>query len=409
MTNIGLIVEYNPFHNGHLHHLQEARKAYPGSSIICVMSGNWVQRGEPAVFNKWARAQMALRGGADVVLELPTVFALQSADRFAFGAIGTLKGAGIVNHLCFGSELGDLSPLQKIAQLLAEEPAPFKELLKETLSAGHSYPTALSRAAAAYLGQEEILSIIQSPNNILGVEYLKNLIKARSDIHPFTIQRRGAHYHSKDIEGRIASATAIRQGLCDDNTRITQAMPASSNKIISREIEKGRGPIFPKALGPALMTLLRRASLKELQALPDMEEGLPQRFFKACRTTTTLPDFLHTIATKRYTLPRLQRILCYLYLGISHQDLKASNKAGPQYLRVLAFSPEGRETLHAIKKEGRLPLVTRPAKYFRHSTSLTGKKMLAADIKAADLYNLLCPRPAARTGSDDFTTSPLQL
>lgn len=134
--HIGLIVEYNPFHNGHLYHLQEAAKALPGSPLICVMSGNWVQRGEPAAFNKWARAQMALQGGADLVLELPLAFALQSADRFAFGAVKTLAGTGVVSHLCFGSELGEVAPLQRIAALLAEEPPRFKNLLKEALGGG---------------------------------------------------------------------------------------------------------------------------------------------------------------------------------------------------------------------------------------------------------------------------------
>ncbi len=408
MTTIGLIVEYNPFHNGHLYHLQEAGKAFPGSRIICVMSGNWVQRGEPAVFNKWARAHMALKGGADVVLELPTVYALQSADRFAFGAIHTLLGCGGVSHLCFGSELGEIEPLKKMAALLAKEPPRLKALLKDLLAAGNSYPAALCQAAADYWCDEEMGRIISSPNNILGIEYLKHLLKAPSDIVPFTILRHGTGYHSLDLQGSIASATAVRKGLREENDQAYQALPPFSREIISREISTGRGPVFWESLGPALMAQLRRAGIKELSALPDMEEGLAQRFFKTCRTTSTLQEFLAQTATKRYTFSRLRRILCYLYLGLSRRDLDAFNKSGPQYLRLLGFSPRGREVLHTIKKQGLLPLITRPAKYFRHSPDKMGKKMLAMDLKGADLYNLLYPSPQARRGAEDFAATPLQ-
>lgn len=407
--DIGLIVEYNPFHNGHLYHLQEAAKAFPDSRLICVMSGNWVQRGEPAAFNKWARARMALEAGADLILELPLAFALQSADRFAFGAVKTLAGSGVVSHLCFGSELGDLGPLKKIAALLAEEPPRFKALLKEALHDGCSYPTALSRACSGYFSDDELSHIIQSPNNILGVEYLKNLLKTRAKITPFTILRTGAGYHSLDLEGSIASASAIRKGLKEGNERIFQALPAAGSRIISLEIKAGRGPVFPEALNEPLMALLRRATLKELSALPDMEEGLPQRFARICRSTATLEEFLARAATKRYTLSRLHRILCYLLMGINRRDLDSFNRAGPRYLRVLGFSPRGQEALHAMKKKGALPLITRPAKYFRHSRDKRGKKMLALDIKGGDLYNLLYPKAPNRRGGEDYSKSPIKI
>ncbi len=410
MHIIGLVVEYNPFHNGHLHHLREAKKTLPDeTAIVCVMSGNWVQRGEPALLNKWARTAMALQGGADLVLELPTAFALQSAENFALGAVQTLAATNVVSHLCFGSEAGEISVLQKIAYLLLKEPPLFKEKLKLLLNKGRSYPAALSQAASLILADHRITKIIKTPNNILGVEYLKNLLKINSKIIPFTIPRKGVSYHSLRLEGNIASATAIRKGLEENGLSfVSQSLPTSSINIIKKEIEAGKAPVFPKALSSSLMILLRRSSLEDLYQLPGMEPGLPERFHKICHSTNTITEVLKAVATRRYTRPRLQRILSYLFLNISNHDLISYNASGPKYLRVLGFSPTGQKILHKIKKTSPLPLVTSPAKYFRYQQDKIGHKMLSLDIKAANLYNLLYPDISARNSGGEFSLSPLK-
>lgn len=411
MHIIGLVVEYNPFHNGHLYHLREAKKTLPGeTATVCVMSGNWVQRGEPALLNKWARTAMALQGGADLVLELPTAFALQSAENFALGAVQTLAGTGVVSHLCFGSEAGEISMLQKIASLLLEEPPLFKEKLRLLLNEGCSYPAALSQAASLILANHKITETIKTPNNILGIEYLKNLLKINSPIIPFTIPRKGASYHSLHMEGNISSATAIRKGLQENGlSSVTHSLPASSTNIIKKEIAAGKAPVFLKALNSSLMTLLRRSSLEDLYQLPGMEPGLPERFYKICRSANTVKEVLENVATRRYTRPRLQRILSYLFLNISNHDLIACNTSGPKYLRVLGFSSVGQKILHKIKKTSPIPLVTNPAKYFRYQQDKFGQKMLSLDIKAADLYALLYPDISAGENGEDFLRPPLRV
>ncbi len=411
MNIIGLVVEYNPFHNGHLYHLKEAKKTLPGkTAIVCVMSGNWVQRGEPALLDKWARTAMALQGGADLVLELPTAFALQSAENFALGAVQTLAGTGVVSHLCFGSEAGEISILQEIASLLLEEPPLFKEKLRLLLNEGHSYPAALSQAASLVLANHKITKTIKTPNNILGIEYLKNISKMNSKIIPFTIPRKGASYHSLHMEGDISSATAIRKGLQEnDLSFVSPSLPSSSTAIIKKEIAAGKAPIFPAALNSSLMALLRRSSLEDLYQLPGMEPGLPERFYKICRSVNTVKEVLETVATRRYTRPRLQRILSCLFLNISNLDLISYNASGPRYLRVLGFSPTGQKILHKIKKISPVPLVTSPAKYFRYQQDKTGYKMLDLDIKAADLYRLLYPDVSAGKEGEEFSRSPLRV
>lgn len=374
------------------------------------MSGNWVQRGEPALIDKWARTKMALYGGADVVLELPASFAFQSAENFALGAIRSLNDTGAVTHLCFGSELGDINPLHKIASLLADEPLELKELIKERLGKGLSYPSALAKSVDLFLNDTMVSQVINKPNNILGIEYLKSLIKINSSIIPFTILREGTGYHSLELEGEIASATAIRRGIKENIIqKIAPTLPSSSMNILIKEIDAGRGPIFYDNLDISILTLLRRATLRELYLLPDMENGLPERFYKACRSKNTINEIIKEVKTKRYTTPRLQRILVYLLLGISKSNIKIFTEHGPKYLRVLGFSSRGQEILHLIKKNSQLPLVTSPSKYFRHCQDKIGHKMLALDIKASDMYTLFYQNHSFRIAGQDFRTPPIKI
>lgn len=217
MKVVGLITEYNPFHNGHKYHLEASKEKASATHSIAVMSGNFLQRGEPALLDKWTRAKMAVDSGVDLVLELPTVFATQSAEYFAHGALSVLEDTNVVDSLCFGSELGDTELLKDIADVLVDEPLEFKNILKKHLNLGLSFPKARSLALKAFFEHakyshfEKIEKIVESPNNILGIEYMKSLIKLKSKITPLTIKRVYSNYHDKDINSSIASATSIRE------------------------------------------------------------------------------------------------------------------------------------------------------------------------------------------------------
>jgi len=254
MKVLGIVVEYNPFHNGHLYHLQASRASCRADCVVGVMSGNFTQRGEPAIINKWARTEMALLNGVDLVIELPCAYAMASAEYFAFGAVKLLDSLGAVDTLCFGSESGNIQKLAEVASILADEPILYKQALKTSLASGKSFPAARQEALSNYLnsllGRDYLSDAITSPNNILGIEYLKALIKLNSKIVPISIERKGSGYHSLELSGEICSATAIRKTLAENNWSdakqlLACALPKQSLAILEREIELGKGPIFP--------------------------------------------------------------------------------------------------------------------------------------------------------------------
>ena len=262
---LGLITEYNPFHNGHLYHLEKSKELCSADYVVCVMSGNFIQRGEPAIVNKWARAEMAVLAGADLVLELPVVYAMASAEFFAYAAIKTLDSIGITDCICFGSESGEIETLDKIAEILCKEPPLFRTLLKEHLAEGKSFPVSRQSALIKYMacsGQIETAGdigfILEQSNNILGIEYLKALKKLGSKIKPYTIKRIDNEYGAQNLTGRISSATSIRKQFesnscawngTDFDSDVAQTMPSSSLNILKKEFGSGRGPVFPESFG----------------------------------------------------------------------------------------------------------------------------------------------------------------
>ena len=407
---IGVVVEYNPFHNGHFHHLDKAREKVPGAYILCVMSGNWTQRGEPALINKWARAEAALKAGADIILELPAVYAVQSAEGFARGAVQTLDATGIVNYICFGSEAGELEPLQKIAKYLETEPPQFKKELQAALKRGLSYPAALQYSLHSLTLSEKtsplLSGIIASPNNILAIEYLKALQKTTSDITPFTIKRRGVGFYDLKAAGEIASATGIRAAISKkDFEMVRETVPKPSYEIILNEIAAGRGPVFQDNYDEIVLSLLRRSSAENIARLPDVSEGMESRFKKAA-DTTSIAGLLKKLKTRRYTRTRLQRVLVYLLLSIQKEWVSRFNTEGPNYLRVLGFSSRGKEILPLMKAKGHLPIVTRPATFLKSSlVPYHAKKMMLYDILATDMFVMGYPLSSQRIGGEDFRKS----
>jgi len=411
MKVLGLVTEYNPFHNGHKYHLLESIKKTDATHTIAVMSGNFLQRGEPALTNKWYRAEMAVREGVDLILELPVLYACSSAEFFSFGAISLLNNLNIVNEVCFGSECGDIEVLTSIAKVLLLEPPVYKESLRNFLSEGLSFPVARAKSLAIYFNNTDISKIVNSPNNILGIEYIKSIFRINSQIIPATIERVVADYHSSDIKANICSATAIRSFLKNTNYSLEdlkKVMPTESFNILTQSFSKGYGPVFLSDLEQSIFMTLRRISKSSLQNIMDVEEGLENRIIQASLKSYDLDQFFACVKTKRYTMTRLQRIIIHTLLNIKTDDYKHYNSlGGPQYVRVLAMNSRGRTLLKKIREVSSLPILTNLSKQFLADEA--AKDMLAFDILASNVYSLGYPCKNNRGASSDYFHHPTLL
>ncbi|BAU27556.1 putative nucleotidyltransferase [Aneurinibacillus soli] len=386
MRTVGLVVEYNPLHNGHVYHFTEAKKQTKAEAAIIVMSGYFLQRGEPAIAGKWARTEMALRMGADLVLEIPFAYAAQNAEQFAFGATATLDATGIVDTLCFGSESGQIERIQKLASLLTDEPDVFRTVFARELARGVSYPTAYGRAAAQLLGDADAQKDTSEPNNILGLNYCLALRRLGSSIIPATITRQKAGYHDTEMtDTRIASATALRKHLLESGSLMTiePYVPSSTLAVLANEQSSGRFPVTWDAFFPHVQHTLLTQTPEELALLHEMTEGLEHRLLAALPHAATFHELMESLKTKRYTWTRLQRLLLYSMLHVTRDQMKQATAEGPSYIRVLGFSDTGRELLRQMKKTARVPILTRVPKE-KHP-------LLALDIRAASVYALAYP------------------
>lgn len=403
MKVLGMVTEYNPFHNGHLYHLEKSKEITGCDYSVCIMSGNYIQRGSPALTNKMVRTEMALKNGVDLVIELPVYFALSSAEFFASYSIKLLDSLGVIDAVCFGSELGKLGPLFDIANILSKQPEEFKTVLDSELKKGVSFATARTVAVQKILNNEEISNIISKPNNILGIEYLKGLINLNSKITPYTIVRHKSEYNSKKTLSNIASATAIRDKLESGNIEdIINLVPKNTYEILQNEISGGRAPIFSGNFENSILTLLRRESKERLLQVNDVTEGLENRIKSNANNCGTIDMLIRGINTKRYTQTRIQRILFGLLLDLKKEIFDSINsQSKPLYIRILGFTSKGKELLPRIKKSG-IPIVTAPHDFLKSCTELQ-REMLLADIRATDIYNLAYPNPSARNAGSDFT------
>lgn len=412
---LGIIAEFNPLHNGHCYFIDQARKLGDFSAIICAMSGNFVQRGEAAICNKWVRARMALEAGVDLVVELPFSSAVRSAFYFARGGIELLSRTGVVTHLAFGSELGRLSTLQTIARLLAYEPSAYKIQLKDYLAQGLSFPVARAKAVHTILGAEidALDSILLQPNNILALEYLRALCLAPASLLPITIPRRGSGYNSSEMSS-YASATAIRQYLRSHpaDGRLADAMPASAFDLLRQEIEAGRAPNYVDGLESAILSILRTTPKERLSRIYEISEGLENRIQEAANLSGSMTELTRSIKSKRYSSTRINRLLLYILLNIESRQMLGFDQVGPQYLHILGFSTKGRKILQEIKNKSSLRLLNRGTEVKAASRDIDDPRargMLQLDVQATDIYTLLYPCSTARVGSQDFTTSPIIL
>lgn len=405
MKVAGIIAEYNPFHNGHKYHLNKSLEKFDGTHSIVVMSGNFLQRGEPAILDKWTRAQMAIDEGADLVLELPFVFACSSAEFFAFGSISLLNSLNLVDYLSFGSEYGKINYLTQISQVLIDEPTNFVQLLKESLNKGLSYPKAREKALCLYFKDDNISNIISSPNNILAIEYIKSLIKLKSSIKPTTIKRYKAQYHSKEVSSEICSATAIRTLLASNATEmeLQKVIPIHSYNTMNREIHNYNKPVFYNDFSQMIIQNLRRSSISSLKEINDVNEGLENRIKNASIKAIDIDSLLNEMSTKRYANTRLQRILIHSLMNYTKNNLEEFVSSGPTYARVLGFSKNGTELLKELKKKSNIPIITNINNCNLDSAS---QKMLSFDILSTDLYSLAISNKSLRFGGKDFYNKP---
>ena len=393
MSNVlGIIAEYNPFHNGHLYQLNSSKSITNSDYSIAVISGNFTQRGDVAIVDKWTRAQMAIENGIDLVIELPTVYAISSAENFASGAVKILDSLGIVNFLSFGSECNDISILSQVTDVLVDEPPEYKTLLSHELDKGVSFPKARERALMMYLNDvRRFASVLSSPNNILGIEYLKALKRQKSLMQPITIQRKDSKYNDDTIptDSQFASATAIRKLCASHNSDILQRfMPEASYNILNNAIENGNIVKSLSDFDKLIIYTLRKMSTDEIANLPDVSEGLEFAIKSAVNNCNTVSELLSIINTKRYTQTRLQRILLYAILGITKKDMQLSKITKP-YIRVLGFNDKGRELISEISKTNKkLTIVSSVKKFMDSNPNKNMKQLLEKDIWATNVYTL---------------------
>ena len=352
----GIVAEYNPLHRGHLYHLEKARELSKAGAIIVVMSSNFVQRGEPALLDKWHRTEAALDSGADLVLELPLVFSAHNSGVFANAAIDILGSTGIVTNLSFGLESPDLHT-DRILDILIEEPEAFKSGLKEYLEKGYSFVEARSLSLDSIIpGSAQKL---RGPNNILALAYMLRIKQKKWPIATTPVQRIGSDYHSKDIS-EYSSATAIRKSLAEG--RINEALkqlPPSSAKIVMRASSEGRLCINKDKMWDILRALLLRSSPDEISRYAEIREGIEYRLREAALKATSFDEWASACTSKRYTLGRIQRHGVHFMLGLEQWRNRAFQRLGPAYIRVLGMNDTGKELLRLMRTKASLPVITR--------------------------------------------------
>jgi predicted nucleotidyltransferase len=406
---VGIIVEYNPLHNGHVHHYAKAKEISGAKHAVAILSGPFLQRGEPGIVSKFARAEMALAMGADLVIELPVSYAVQPAEWFAFGSVALLHATGVVDSLCFGTESGTLDLLLPLSRILAEESTELQERISVYLNEGMNYPAAYSRAAADAAGfsgmENEILDVLQQPNHTLGLHYLIALKRLASPLRPFTIPRIHAGYHDKmPAHSAIASATAVRRMLLEqDLGAAAPYLPESTLDILAREFREGRGPVtWDSFRGPLLHSLLI-SSPQDLASFHEVTEGLEHRLRRLLPTLKepVVDELLKALKTKRYTHTKLQRMLSHILLQHTKEEMAPSAlAAGPGYLRVLGFSSGGQELLKKMKKTASLPVIVKTSS-FEHP-------QLELDIRASAAYANAFPNPEVRHIFRDYLEFPIR-
>ncbi len=387
---LGIIAEYNPFHNGHLYHIAKSKQETNAQYVVAVISGNFVQRGNTSIVNKWTKARMALLNGVDLVIELPTVYSISSAENFAEGAIKILNSLGVVDSLSFGMEAKDIAILNNIATVLHNEPKEYITILGHELKKGNSFPKARENALMMYLNDiKKYANVLTGSNNILGIEYLKAMKKTKSKIVPVGIKREKVLYNDRYIVDEFASATAIRKMLMTRSLNdIRKVMPRTSYLLLGEELKKGHYVIDISRFEREIIYNLRRMSKEEIAKLPDVSEGLESSIRNAADSCNNLNDLINIVKTKRFTQTRIQRVLLYSLMGITKKQMDTSKRITP-YVRVLGFNNKGKKLISEMMKlNPKLNVVTSVKRYMDTVANRNLKDMLETDILATNIYTL---------------------
>lgn len=387
---LGIIAEYNPFHNGHLYHLQNSIKLTNADYTIAIITGNFTQRGSTSLIDKWSKAEIAIKNGIDLVIELPLLYSISSAENFAEGAIKILSSLNVVDYLSFGAETDDIVTLNVIADTLYREPKEYKNILSHELSKGLSYPKARENALLMYLQDiRRFANVLSTPNNILGIEYLKALKKFKSPIMPVAIKRFDVGYNDTTYTENIASATAIRNIVKNNSLDILKkVVPENSFSTILENIKIGHVLPDLSTFEKQIIYNLRSMSIEEIANLPDVSEGLEYAIKNAANSCNSIVEFLSIIKSKRYTSTRLQRILLYSLLNITKKDMQISRKTVP-YIRVLGFNERGRYIISEVARQNpKLEIVTSVKKYLDSCNNRNLQLMLSKDIWSTNVYTI---------------------
>lgn len=394
MQTVGIIAEYNPFHNGHYHQVQEIKRSLHPDAIVAVMSGSFLQRGEPALLDKWTRTKLALASGVDVVIELPFRFAVSAAHEFAYGGVQTLIRAGI-DTISFGSENGDATSFERAAEQYVHHETLIQAATREQLQGGSSYPKAFNIAFAQYVTSD---LAIEQPNNSLGFHYAVQNAKSKRPMRVHTVARKQAHYHDPALYESIASATAIRRALfSNDIHNLHNVVPhATFETLADYEADRssfGRWELFY----PMLRFLLLRQQSDSFDRTFLMREGIENRFLQAANSCNTFEQFMHYVKTKRFTWTAIQRMLVHFLIGTSSDPSNAIH-----YARVLGFTEQGRAWIKEKSEHRSIPLITNPKQF--------DDPLLTLDCKATTLYTQVTNSLShCRSIQVDYAMPPVRL
>ncbi|MBE6051141.1 MAG: nucleotidyltransferase [Clostridium sp.] len=397
MKITGIITEYNPFHLGHMHHLNNAKKDTDCDGVICIMSGNFVQRGMPALLDKWNRAKMAVLNGVDLVIELPLIHSISSAENFSEGAVKILDATNVVDYLYFGSEHGSVNDLDTISSTLLYEPKQFKDNIKFELDKGLPYHTARSIALKNTLTSIPCEDILKNSNNILGIEYIKALKKINSSIKPLTLQRLGSNYNDSSITSDYPSATSIRNALKNNEEldKLEKYLPKETFSLLSSLLKNDYKFTFEEDIFPFLRYKLLTEG-ENIHNVTDVKEGLDNKIIKEISNSVSLYDLIMKTKSKRYTYTRINRILTSFFIGLDKYDCKKIANSNTTYIRPLAFNSTGSKILKEIKNEGNIKIITKLPK------NIDDDK-LKLDILGTKAYSILNP---SISPYDDYLKSP---
>ncbi len=407
MKLTAIIAEYNPLHNGHIHHINLSKKLTSADGIIVIMSGNFVQRGTPAIYNKWIRTQMALLCGADLVIELPSAYAIASAEHFSFGAISIIHGLYKVQDIVFGSETDDIHKLDKIANFLyqleynqknidIQQLSKYQDMMKYFLNTGMSYPKARSNALNKVLHIETDFLYKNSSNDILGIEYIKSIRRLNSHIKTYSIKRQGSNYHSTAIKNEVqhfSSANAIRKQLLstidDDNFyKIKDSIPAALHDIYQNTVVTSEQSLYPY-----ILYKLWSEDVNSLKNISEISEGLENRIIQSSIHSTDYNDLIDKIKTKRYTRTRIQRALLNIVLNLKKEDIHEIYKTNQHiYARILGANQKGRHIIKYLKNYSNIPIITNINKFIPYSNYM--QQLIEFDHRTNDLYTLLSNNPS---------------